>query len=395
MCALIGLVAVNQWEITTCMTVFCFNLCTQWFAYRVFGLCIDMFTGAYYLWYYLTFTVLCSWLLYPIHIVVYYTVHWGSGCKWFPWQLESWMYHAWNMHGAYMAYARYGHGLCTLHAWVMHVTGMGYACYRHGLCMLQAWVMHVTGMGYACYRHGLCMLQAWVMHVTGMGYACYRHGLCMLQAWVMHVTGMGYACYRHGLCMLQAWVMHVTGMGYACYRHGLCMLQAWVMHVTCMGYACYVHGNPDIANHAGNMHDNVTCMVYYACFLHATCMKKGPIFGVFQVSMFKGTCMVHACSYPLPSISKDTFRYIPCMEFHAWYCLLRTGNMHVSGAPFWVGYISIYGVRYAQVCNYHARDVSCTCTTHNTTGTKCPQRSRLILPRNHVHCWMPQEFARA
>ena len=24
----------------TFMTVFCFNLCTQWFVYRVFGLCV-------------------------------------------------------------------------------------------------------------------------------------------------------------------------------------------------------------------------------------------------------------------------------------------------------------------------------------------------------------------
>ena len=90
-------------------------------------------------------------------------------------------------------------------------------------------------------------------------------------------------------------VMYGAYMAYACYGHGLCMLHAWVMHITCMGYACCVHGNPDRANHAGNMHDHVTCMVYYACFLHATHMKNVPILCVFQV------------------------KYHACLREHAWY----------------------------------------------------------------------------
>ncbi len=137
------------------------------------------------------------------------------------------------------------------------------------------------------------------MHVTCMGCACNVHTVRM----DVHVTCMGCACN-----------VHTVYMEYACYMHGIsnnpCMLHAWLPRhrLPCMQHAW-------------------SCDVHELCMFHA-CQtpEKRPNF-----------LRVHACSYPLPGIWKETSMYIPCMEFHTCNCLLHTGNMHVSGAPFWVG----------------------------------------------------------
>ena len=43
------------------MTVFCFNLCTQWFVYGVFGLCVCSLVPTNYLWYYLQLSFIFRW----------------------------------------------------------------------------------------------------------------------------------------------------------------------------------------------------------------------------------------------------------------------------------------------------------------------------------------------
>ncbi len=147
--------------------------------------------------------------------------------------------------------------------------------------------MHVTCISCACNVHTVCM----ECPITCMGCACN-----------MHRVSMECACYKHGItnkpCMLHAWLP----------RHRqLVKWHAWTVHVTCMS-------------------DARKTSQFFADSRWVPCM-------------FKELCMVHACSYPLPGIWQDTSRYIPCMEFHTCNCLLRTGNIHVTGAPFWVGMV--------------------------------------------------------
>ncbi len=90
-----------------------------------------------------------------------------------------------------------------------------------------------------------------------------------------------------------------------------------------------MHGYLGIGNHACNMHGHVTCTLH-AC----QTPEKRPNFlwvtGKYHACLREHTWYMHVLIYYL--VSKRKF---PCsMEFHTCNCLLHSGNMHVSGAPF-------------------------------------------------------------
>ena len=143
-------------------------------------------------------------------------------------------------------------------------------------------------MEYACITHGICLYHAWNTPVRRMEYSCIMLGIHLYDAW-----------NTPGTCRFHAWNIHIF---HACNMHETCMkIRHQSMHVTCMSHTWKTSQIP-------------ACYMHVSGIMHVTCMK----FQIIQYCHWK----FHAWHF---------------LDFGAWNVRKHAWNVHVSGAPFWVG----------------------------------------------------------